>query len=449
MFAACEEEDKAVIGDEVIPPQMTSPSDGASIVVSETNMADELIITWEEADYGVDLAVTYTVEMDIKDNVFYAPAIVASTQENTATVTIEAINTMIISDLHQQANERSDVEFRVVATTEGLDDLTSPVVAGTVTTFQSAGDPAVVTTPAVGAESTITVANLMDKFSVEWSPADLGTSDVVYTVELVVGDASVVLGKTGETKLAVNNESLNYYLVGNLEQAGGAAVTASLQVTASSSTTDLKSELSSVVVNTLDATVPGRLYVPGGYQNWVPDVAPTLNQSGDIFDGFVYMNIETGFKFTSAPDWDHTNFGFDSEGVLTKDGDAAGLTYGPGFFRYQVDTVNLTYVASLVESFGLIGTATPGAWDSSTPMTYDEATDTWRATADLVVGALKFRANDAWDINYGVADITSLRGQLYFDGGSYDVKEDGNYTVILSFDTQKTPYQFNYEIIKN
>ncbi len=51
--------------------------------------------------------------------------------------------------------------------------------------------------------------------------------------------------------------------------------------------------------------------------------------------------------------------------------------------------------------------------------------------ATWVSGALKFRLNDAWTINYG-ADANG--NVMYFDNqGAHNVTEAGNYTVIFFF----------------
>ena len=42
-----------------------------------------------------------------------------------------------------------------------------------------------------------------------------------------------------------------------------------------------------------------------------------------------------------------------------------------------------------------------GSWDNSTPMAYDHVNKTWKVTADLVPGNVKFRLNNTWTINYG------------------------------------------------
>src|ERR1041384_2861221 len=95
------------------------------------------------------------------------------------------------------------------------------------------------------------------------------------------------------------------------------------------------------------------------------------------------------------------------------------------------------YSIDLVETIGLIGTATTGGWDTSTAMTFDQANNVWKITTDLAQGALKFRANNGWGINYGVADINALEGNMIFDAPSINIAEAGNYTITLDFSRSK------------
>jgi hypothetical protein len=197
---------------------------------------------------------------------------------------------------------------------------------------------------------------------------------------------------------------------------------------------------------------PAKLWLPGGYQGYNPAAAPTIYATGSTtFEGYVYISGATGFKFTSQPDWSHTNYGYGgTAGTLSTDGAAPDIDLSAGgYYKFNVNIAALTYSATLIETWGLIGTATTGAWDVSTPMTFNQGTNTWTVTTDLTVGALKFRANNWWDVNYGVADINALEGSLVFDAASIDIKEAGNYTITLDFSKSEAPYEYTYSVVKN
>ncbi len=78
-------------------------------------------------------------------------------------------------------------------------------------------------------------------------------------------------------------------------------------------------------------------------------------------------------------------------------------------------------------------------------MTFSSATQEWKITTNLVGGKkIKFRANDAWDINYG--DNAPANGFLKLNGADITVPADGNYTVILNL---SNPGNYSYSITKN
>ncbi len=188
-----------------------------------------------------------------------------------------------------------------------------------------------------------------------------------------------------------------------------------------------------------------QLYVPGAYQGWNPGAADSigsLNSDGN-FEGYIYMKTAGEFKFTSARDWSHTNYGSGStSGALSTDGSAGNLSVpDSGFYKFNVNTTDLTWT-SLKTTWGLIGDATPGGWSTDTPMHYSPTTQLWTVTLNLVVGDIKFRANGSWDLNYGSKD---QNGRLQFNTGNIHVATAGSYTIVL--DLSHTVYK--YELKKN
>ena len=147
------------------------------------------------------------------------------------------------------------------------------------------------------------------------------------------------------------------------------------------------------------------------------------------------------FKFTSAPDWDHTNFGFAGEGLLDPDATAGNLTMpGPGGYQVVVDTVNLTWTHTL-ESWGVIGEWL--AWAEDIDMVWDTENQYLSLTIDIpdvTDNRFKFRADDDWVVNLGAKDPDD--GTLVQDGADIPIPEEGNYTFILDFKTEEPTYQF-------
>jgi hypothetical protein len=321
--------------------------------------------------------------------------------------------------------------------------------------------PATVSSQSGSLDKEITENNSADNFTVEWQKADYGVSTAI-TYEVQIDSAglnfahAIALGTTNSTTFSISLGDLNDKLLKNLKVTANVESTIELRVKSSiNGETEKFSPVVTFKIKTWQAVeppAPVTLWVPGDFQGWSPGTAPVIRAVNDtLFEGFVYINAPSGFKFTSSPDWDHINYGPGAnQGELTADGTAGNLGAGEaGYYRFRVDVTHLKYQAYDVKSFGLIGTATAGGWNTSTPMTYDEANNVWKVTADLNSGALKFRANDAWDVNYGPANINDLVGKLIETNDAISISEPGNYTITLDFSKSVAPYDYNYKVVKN
>ncbi len=320
----------------------------------------------------------------------------------------------------------------------------------------------VITSQQNGFTQIITEENsVLDSITFRWSGADFGAAtQLTYTLEIDSAGrnfaSAVSLGATAYDSIIVPLASFNSRLLDNLKVTPNVASSLELRVRAAINGT--YTTVSDVVRITITPwkevreNAPANLWLPGGYQGWDPAHAPIIYAISDyVYEGYVYINSGTAFKFTSAPDWDHINYGFSgTDGVLTTDGLADGLSVSTGgFYKLTADVDKLTYNITLVTTWGLIGTASPGGWDTSTAMTYDQAANVWRITQDLTAGALKFRANNGWDLNYGPADSNMLDGQLVQTDAAITISEAGNYTITLDLSRSKAPYAYQYSVKKN
>lgn len=192
------------------------------------------------------------------------------------------------------------------------------------------------------------------------------------------------------------------------------------------------------------------LYMPGSYQaasgytsDWSPDKAQQIYslKQNEKYEGYVNMvGSDIKFKFTDGPNWD-TDWGDDgADGTLEPTGADIAVAE-PGYYRIKADISNLTY-EMLKTTWGLIGSATPGAWDNDMDMTYDMDSKTWSVTLDLIPGEIKFRANKAWDLDYGDDDFN---GSIEQGGNNIPVEEAGNYTVTLNLEVAG----YAYSVVKN
>lgn len=292
-----------------------------------------------------------------------------------------------------------------------------------------------------------------------WSAADYnGVVAVNYTVEMDTagGDFSepyVLGGTSGDLHLAVSVVDLNNAVIA-MGAVPNEASTFDVRVTSDASGfSPMTSNVVTITVAPYEYVNPvlPLLAVPGNHQGWSPNTAPLLAASsigGTDFEGFVWLDGE--YKFVAPDgsgnfDWGNTDWGDDGTftGVLLEEGEVNCEATTAGYYQVWVNTGNLTYGTNLTE-WGLIGSATPGSWDNSTPMTYDNVSGTWSVTVDLVGGQeYKFRANNAWDINLG---DSGNDGSLEYGGDNIPLAESGNYTVTLDL---SQPRAYTYTITQN
>lgn len=200
------------------------------------------------------------------------------------------------------------------------------------------------------------------------------------------------------------------------------------------------------------------LYVPGDYQGWSPATAPQLapvDGRAGLYEG--YVNIRgTGkqyFKYTNAPDWDHTNYGDGGGGTFSTDGLAEGLSVPEGGYYYLTANLNTNTWTARKITWSILGGATPGGWDTDTPMSYDEVNQVWTVTCNMIAnGSFKFRTNNEWVLDFGKDNTGKLHYAnnpfLDYTPGIQDltVPEDGNYTLILDL---HVPGNYTYSLQKH
>lgn len=325
----------------------------------------------------------------------------------------------------------------------------------------SPGAPSI-TSPDAGSSYVLTESAAADTaMTVEWTVPDYGfTAAVTYDVQMgVAGDnfaSPIDLGNVNQPKYSITVGDLNNRLLAN-GFAPDQETLAQFRVVASVSDSldPMISEPISlaftpyeVIINYPEIYVPGNYQAASGYtSDWSPDVAPALTslKSDDKYEGYVYMaNGSNLFKFTPDRNWDADWGDTGADGTLDAGGDNITLA-DAGYYKINVDLNTLTYT-TLNTTWGLIGSATPNGWDSDQNMTYDPDAKVWTITLDLTAGdganEIKFRANDAWDLNYG---DTGADGYLDAGGDNIIVPEAGNYTVTLDLSGPR----YTYTLTKN
>lgn len=279
-----------------------------------------------------------------------------------------------------------------------------------------------------------------------WGKAEFGYPAAVnYTLELTKGGTNFATATT--TTVNMGPLLTKAFTVGEFNAkmqdiiANGSPQQVQARVKA-----DIGSNVAPIYSNVLSMTVtayrdivnyefPQALRIAGNFQGWTPGTAPKIvdklasGTTGSNYEGYIYMNdAAPKFKMVKGPDWSAGDFG-GSAGVLTNGGSDLAVLGGAGVYRIRANTVAMTWSYVKIDTWGIIGSATPLDWGASTPMTFNSADGTWTITTNLTAGEMKFRANNDWGINFG--DNAPADGKPEYDGNNIPVTVAGNYTITL------------------
>ena len=214
------------------------------------------------------------------------------------------------------------------------------------------------------------------------------------------------------------------------------------------------SENVTVAVTAYEVITSSYLWVPGAYEGWNPAAAPTIVSltSNGVYEGYLYLPAGE-IKLTAQPDWTPMAYGDGGNGVLIEANYAGGNfnVATEGYYLIATDLNNMKYLL-IKTTWGIIGGATPGGWSSDTPMTYNSNTKIWSVTCNmLAAGSFKFRANGAWQLDFGHDNDGNIvycnhPWLAYIDQPQFTVPSDGNYTINLDL---SVPGHYQYNIVKN
>lgn len=115
LFHSCEEEELMTLDlTKTVSPQITSPSSGSSLVLTQETAGDAISITWSAATYDADFIADakYILQMDVAGNNFANPRDLIDTDGLAYQTTQGAVNTRILG-MEFAPNTEVTLEYRV------------------------------------------------------------------------------------------------------------------------------------------------------------------------------------------------------------------------------------------------------------------------------------------------------------------------------------------------
>ncbi|MEI6189475.1 MAG: SusE domain-containing protein [Chitinophagia bacterium] len=262
-------------------------------------------------------------------------------------------------------------------------------------------------------------------------------------------NAKEIILEAGLTSKSLTHLELNDILLAmNLVPEVAANVDFRVKSTIASSVASVYTNVKTISVTPF--ALKGTLYMPGAYNGWDPTTADSLvSPTGDgVYKGVIlFTGAGQEYKLLKKKSWGSPEYGSGaSAGSIAVGGGnlvgptaftTDGTTYSKESFLVTAD-LNINTVVYELQSWGLIGSATPGGWGSDQPMKCNNTNGKWSITVSLVAGDVKFRKNHNWGTNLGGAS-----GVLSDGGANIAVAADGSYTFVLD------PIAKTYTMTKN
>ncbi|MFZ1703402.1 MAG: SusF/SusE family outer membrane protein [Saprospiraceae bacterium] len=176
---------------------------------------------------------------------------------------------------------------------------------------------------------------------------------------------------------------------------------------------------------------------PGG---WATETPLTKSNTNPDLWRVVIVLVDGLVKFRANDSWTLAWGGTDfPSGTASETGGDIPVTAGEYIVTFNTNTLEYNFVEVVdYETIGLIGSATPGGWESDSPMNKDGNDKTiWKLRLTMVDGEAKFRADTAWTFNWGGSDFPEGIAEL--DGPNIPVPA-GDYFV--DFNSATGAYKF-------
>ena len=319
----------------------------------------------------------------------------------------------------------------------------------------------------------ITPSNMVDgKVAFTWSLADYGVmTQVNYSLEAATAanpDAKVTITsgitanaealEAGKISTEIAYEALNAILFNDLKLNDGVAE--EVLFTIASKVGEYAPVYSNSVAVSCKVTAAEKQYpkltVAGSYayNNWSPgkgqfvfDFEGTDAKYSAVID-FGEDVSALQFKFVGEA-WGNNEFSVPAGEAQAPEAAELPLVAGGGdniaaytthrFYSLTLDKATPKVIKNFsFNSLGVIGDATPTGWDADTDMQFNPEKQRFYVDLTLIDGKIKFRADDAWDVNWGGAE-----GVLSAGGADIAVTA-GDYRIYVNLNDPANPtYELN------
>ncbi|GJM33659.1 MAG: hypothetical protein DHS20C18_26600 [Saprospiraceae bacterium] len=415
LISSCKKDELDIAALTDFPPGMLSisPSDGGKVVAGNFNVKVEFVdgttsplasgkVTLVDAS-GVELATASENLSGILDSI-----IIEGTTFNAADLAIGVygLNISVTDAKGQTATKETTFEISLLPFPANHDEM---YIAGAFNGWGA--DPMTLVADHTWEIKEIDLQGEAWKFknTPDWTDEDWGDTDCDGVMESNFnGNGDTACGYSGLVNVQFNDQTLTYTVRPAVE---------------------------------FETNLSG-LYLLGSFNNFEgSDNKFTLvaNNTWELAE--VELTMGDLFKFSEGPFFMGSNFGdSDADGIAEEFGNNIVFGEQSAFYKMTFNDKTLAYSYEFVRfpSIGIIGSATPGGWDTDTEMD-DNGDGTFGVAITLVDGVVKFRANGSWTTNWGGTDFPTGVGTQ--DGPDIPVVA-GDYIVTFNPATG----EYNFEI---
>ena len=451
---ACTIESEDTFSKSPVAPVLESHSD---ILITEGTKTESVTFTWTAARQ-ID-AEAYLYNLNVKSGEKEA-ALKEGITDNFYMVSKEELRTFLKTNFDLEKNSTHQLDFSVSVADNAGNVYSSPAVGVKVYFYDDAVAP-VASVP----ESTIVLDKEKQSDELKllsWTGARLVYGeDVTYKVTMSYGSGAekVLADGLSTTSYTTTVDGLNEAVIAaGAAEGSEAELTLTVYAFCESMPAGVVSNAVKVKITTYVLSFPEKMWLPGSYQSWAIESAPSLSLSSKqkgVYQGFVDLSTADGsdaeFKFSATPSWSKTDFGFEDVTVETKGSEDLPFAYAEsktlggsnikvpsGLYYIKLDKKNGTLVMVQVKNLEIGGSFAASGWGTFFPMTRNGSR--WAAADGFVMkenDEIKIRFNSDWTYSFG-----GEMDNVVFGGGNIKFTEPaGKYMFV--FDTETSDFELN------
>ena len=451
---ACTIESEDTFSKSPVAPVLESHSD---ILITEGTKTESVTFTWTAARQ-ID-AEAYLYNLNVKSGEKEA-ALKEGITDNFYMVSKEELRTFLKTNFDLEKNSTHQLDFSVSVADNAGNVYSSPAVGVKVYFYDDAVAP-VASVP----ESTIVLDKEKQSDELKllsWTGARLVYGeDVTYKVTMSYGSGAekVLADGLSTTSYTTTVDGLNEAVIAaGAAEGSEAELTLTVYAFCESMPAGVVSNAVKVKITTYVLSFPEKMWLPGSYQSWAIESAPSLSLSSKqkgVYQGFVDLSTADGsdaeFKFSATPSWSKTDFGFEDVTVETKGSEDLPFAYvesktpggsnikvPSGLYYIKLDKKNGALVMVQVKNLEIGGSFAASGWGTFFPMTRNGSR--WAAADGFVMkenDEIKIRFNSDWTYSFG-----GEMDNVVFGGGNIKFTEPaGKYMFV--FDTETSDFELN------